>query len=155
MALVLSSASAPPAFAVTRNQNGTVTVTIRGDSGIAGANATLHELGIRARLMANAPAGCNQVGQLPEPPPARGEPSRTAAPSSANSDHPVDQQVDHQPTPGHSGPLAGAHAASCRHQRYRRYRRDQLASYREGLELRAVRNPSRCPQQRNQWRQWF
>ena len=57
LALVLSATSAP-AFAVTRNQNGTVTVTIRSASGIAGANAKLNQLGVRARVMAKAPAGC-------------------------------------------------------------------------------------------------
>jgi hypothetical protein len=60
LALVLSATSTP-AFAVTRNPNGTVTVTIRSASGIAGANAELHQLGIRAQVMATAPAGCRAI----------------------------------------------------------------------------------------------
>lgn len=58
LALVLTVTSAPPAFAVTRNQNGSVTVTIRSAAGIAGANAKLGQLGIRAQVAATAPAGC-------------------------------------------------------------------------------------------------
>jgi hypothetical protein len=60
LALVLTSTSAP-AFAVTRNHNGTVTVTIRSTDGIAGANAALHQLGIRAQVMTKAPAGCTNT----------------------------------------------------------------------------------------------
>jgi hypothetical protein len=56
MVLVLGATSAP-AFAVTRNQNGTVTVTIKSSNGIAGANAKLHQLGIRAQVMAKVPSG--------------------------------------------------------------------------------------------------
>jgi hypothetical protein len=58
LALVLTATSAP-AFAVTRNQNGTVTVTIRSASGMAGANARLQQLGIRAQVIAKAPVGCH------------------------------------------------------------------------------------------------
>jgi hypothetical protein len=61
LALVLSVASAPPAFAVTLNHNGTVTVTIRSASAIAGVNAKLHQLGIRAKVMAAAPVGCQAL----------------------------------------------------------------------------------------------
>jgi hypothetical protein len=58
LALVLSSVSAPPAFAVTLNHNGTVTVAVRSAKAIAGANERLSQLGIKARVMAAAPAGC-------------------------------------------------------------------------------------------------
>jgi hypothetical protein len=60
LALVLTATSAP-AFAVTRNQNGTVTVTIRSASGMAGANARLQQLGIRAQVIAKAPVGCSAL----------------------------------------------------------------------------------------------
>ncbi len=60
LALVLSATSAP-AFAVTRNHDGTITVTIRSASGIAGANARLHQLGIRAQVMTQAPASCTNA----------------------------------------------------------------------------------------------
>jgi hypothetical protein len=57
LALVLTSASAP-AFAVTVNHNGTVTVAIRSTTAIAGVNGKLHQLGIKAQVMATAPADC-------------------------------------------------------------------------------------------------
>jgi uncharacterized membrane protein YgcG len=51
VALVLSAASSPPAFAVSRNADGTYTVTIQKLAAIHGANARLAALGIRARLV--------------------------------------------------------------------------------------------------------
>ena len=57
VALVLGAASPLPAFAVTRNRDGTVTISIHRVSGIAGANAKLHQLGIRATVMQQVPAG--------------------------------------------------------------------------------------------------
>ena len=46
--------STTPAFAVTRNHDGTVTISIKRSSGIAGANARLHQLGIRATVTQRA-----------------------------------------------------------------------------------------------------
>ena len=63
LALVLSAASSPPAFAVSRNPDGTVTVTIHQITAIPRANARLAGLGIRARLVEVAP-GCT-VKALP------------------------------------------------------------------------------------------
>lgn len=57
-ALVLGGTAASPAFAVTRNHDGTVTVSITGYGGMAGANARLRELGISAEVVARAPSGC-------------------------------------------------------------------------------------------------
>jgi hypothetical protein len=57
VALIVSAAGSSPAFAVTRNNDGTVTVWIRRVDGIAGANARLAALGVRARAVAVA-AGC-------------------------------------------------------------------------------------------------
>jgi hypothetical protein len=59
LAFVLSTGATSPAFAVTRNHNGTVTVSIRRSTGIAGANAKLHQLGINARVLAQVPVGCS------------------------------------------------------------------------------------------------
>jgi hypothetical protein len=59
--IVLSATPATPAYAVTLNHDGTVTVTISGRSGIAGANAKLRQLGIRASVMADTPSGCGAV----------------------------------------------------------------------------------------------
>jgi hypothetical protein len=46
LALALGATSTSPAFAVTRNHDGTVTISIKRSSGIAGANAKLRQLGI-------------------------------------------------------------------------------------------------------------
>lgn len=62
VALALGAASASPAFAVTRHPDGTVTVWVKRSSGIAGANAKLHQLGIRATVLPQAPVRC---GDLP------------------------------------------------------------------------------------------
>jgi hypothetical protein len=62
--IVLSAASSSPAFAVTHNPDGTVSVVIRRIEGIPGANQRLAQLGIRARAVRIAD-GC-QVA----PPPA-------------------------------------------------------------------------------------
>jgi hypothetical protein len=51
LALVLSAASSPPAFAVSRNSDGTYTVTLQKLAAIHGANQKLAALGIRARLV--------------------------------------------------------------------------------------------------------
>src|SRR5258708_7483409 len=51
LALVLSAASSPPAFAVSRNADGTYTVSLQKLAAIHGANARLAALGIRARLV--------------------------------------------------------------------------------------------------------
>ena len=58
LALVLGTGATSPAFAVTRNHDGTVTVSIERSSGIAGANGKLHQLGINARVLAQVPVGC-------------------------------------------------------------------------------------------------
>ncbi len=57
VALVLGATTTSPAFAVTRNHDGTVTISIERASGIAGANAKLHQLGVRAQVMRQVPAG--------------------------------------------------------------------------------------------------
>lgn len=59
LGFVLGSGATAPAFAVTRNDNGTVTVSIKRSSGIPGANTRLHQLGINARVLARLPVGCS------------------------------------------------------------------------------------------------
>src|SRR5579871_1843265 len=46
-ALLLGASTSPPAFAVTRNPDGTVTVNLRHPSGITGANKKLAAMGVR------------------------------------------------------------------------------------------------------------
>jgi len=61
--LLLSAASSPAAFAVSRNADGTYTVSLQKFAAIHGANAKLAALGIRARLV-EVTQGC-QVKALP------------------------------------------------------------------------------------------
>ena len=49
-ALLFDASTSPPAFAVTRNPNGTVTVNLLKLSGIAGANQKLAAMGVRAQI---------------------------------------------------------------------------------------------------------
>lgn len=49
-ALLFGASTSPPAFAVTRNPDGTVTVNLAQRSGIAGANKKLAAMGVRAQI---------------------------------------------------------------------------------------------------------
>jgi hypothetical protein len=49
--VALSGSSASPAFAVTSSPNGGVVVTLDDLTGVAGANAKLSQLGVRARVV--------------------------------------------------------------------------------------------------------
>ncbi len=60
LALVLSAASSPPAFAVSRNSDGTVHVWIRRVQAIAGLNARLAQLNVPVRAVA-VTASCAPV----------------------------------------------------------------------------------------------
>ncbi len=53
-ALLFAASTSPPAFAVTRNPDGTVTVNLRQPSGIAGANEKLAAMGVRAQIAVQA-----------------------------------------------------------------------------------------------------
>jgi hypothetical protein len=53
-ALLLGASTSSPAFAVTRNPDGTVTVDLMKPSGIAGANERLAAMGVRAQIRALA-----------------------------------------------------------------------------------------------------
>ena len=52
--LLLGASTSSPAFAVSRNPDGTVTVNLIKPSGIAGANKRLTEIGVRAQIAAPA-----------------------------------------------------------------------------------------------------
>ena len=56
-----------PAYAVTSNPNGTVTLAVYKKSGIAGANAKLHELGDSQVYVVPVEAGCPSISSLPAP----------------------------------------------------------------------------------------
>ena len=67
--MALGSTPALAAYSVTRHDNGTVTVAVNRPSGVAGANATLHAMGARVRVVPVRP-GCPPIGSLPHPRPA-------------------------------------------------------------------------------------
>ena len=102
LALALGATTAAPAFAVARNHDGTVTVDILRSSGVAGANAKLHQLGIRAEVMSTPPAACS--------------PCATRGP--VPSDH--QRSLDHQPAHDSRSPDAGAHSGIRGQQREQR-----------------------------------
>ncbi len=79
VALVLGAASTSPAFAVTRNHDGTVTISIQRASGIAGANARLNQLGVRAKVMQQVPADYRCTSWVAQ----QGQGAPTAATSSS------------------------------------------------------------------------
>jgi hypothetical protein len=60
-ALLLGASTSPPAFAVTRNPDGTVTVSLKQPSGIAGANRELAAMGVRAQIAAQAKTPPNLI----------------------------------------------------------------------------------------------
>ena len=61
LVFVLGATSTAPAFAVTRNHDGTVTIRVMARSGVAGANARLHALGIRAQVLPQAAIHCGEL----------------------------------------------------------------------------------------------
>ena len=66
--LLLGASTSAPAFAVTRNPDGTVTVNLMKASGIAGANDRLAAMGVRAQILAlakSAPTAACEGGTVP------------------------------------------------------------------------------------------
>lgn len=63
----LVAGSGTPAYAVTKNANGTVTVAVYQKSGIAGANAKLRQLGDGQVVVVPVEPGCPSIGSLPAP----------------------------------------------------------------------------------------
>src|ERR1700761_6545512 len=60
-ALLLSASTSAPAFAVTRNRDGTVTVNLMRASGIEGANKELAAMGARAQIATPGKSAPNLV----------------------------------------------------------------------------------------------
>jgi hypothetical protein len=67
--MALGSAPALAAYSVTRHGNGAVTVSVDRPSGVAGANAALHKIRARVRVVPVRP-GCPAIESLPRPHPA-------------------------------------------------------------------------------------
>ena len=63
----LVAASGTPAYAVTTNPDGTVTLAVHQEAGIAGANTKLHQLGDGQVVVVPVRAGCPSLGSLPAP----------------------------------------------------------------------------------------
>ena len=59
--LLLGASTSPPAFAVSRNPDGTITVNLRHPSGIAAANEKLSAMGVRAQIALPAKSAPNLV----------------------------------------------------------------------------------------------
>jgi hypothetical protein len=56
-----------PAYAVTKNPDGTITLAVYQTSGIAGANARLRQLGDKQVVVVPVEPGCPSPGSLPPP----------------------------------------------------------------------------------------
>ena len=103
--LALSATASPPAFAVTRHHDGSVSVQIYRRSGIAGANRTLAAMGIHERVMSvsdnqSVPLNCVAPGPGPDGKSlvVKGYPKVSTGPVSAPSSMPG------HPGPGDTGP---------------------------------------------------
>jgi hypothetical protein len=85
LAIVLGAAGSSPAFAVTRNRDGSYSVTLRSLTAIPAANRKLSQMGLRATLVqaaANCPTqGPPQPVRIPFPIPAPRPPLHLQVPS--------------------------------------------------------------------------
>jgi hypothetical protein len=63
----LVARSPTPAYAVTKNPDGTITLAVYQTSGIAGANARLRQLGDKQVVVVPVEPGCPSPGSLPPP----------------------------------------------------------------------------------------
>jgi hypothetical protein len=98
---------------VTRNHYGTVTVSIKRSSGITGANARLHELGINARVLAQVPVGCSTSTPMA----GHGSPAPSGGIANARwtinpSQVPAGQTLVLTPTPAGNGGTGGSNGNS-------------------------------------------
>jgi hypothetical protein len=91
LAIVLSAAGSSPAFAVTRNSDGSYSVTLRSLSAIPAANRTLAKMGLRAALV-QRPAHCPARrpplrARIPAPIPAPSQPRHRRIPPTPRPRH--------------------------------------------------------------------
>jgi hypothetical protein len=64
---LVATGGGTPAYAVTRNPDGTVTLAVYQESGIAGANAQLRALGDDRVVVVPVESGCPSISSLPAP----------------------------------------------------------------------------------------
>ncbi len=122
----LVARSGTPAYAVTKNPDGTITLAVYQTSGIAGANARLRQLGDKQVVVVPVEPGCPSPGSLP-PPAVSGRGHRIATETSISRDGSVTVNAQGIPagdilvvgveTNGHSslggGALTSPPAPSC------------------------------------------
>jgi hypothetical protein len=65
---LLATGGGTPAYAVTANPGGSVTLAVFRESGIVGANAKLRTLGDKQVVLVPVKAGCPSMSALPKPP---------------------------------------------------------------------------------------
>jgi hypothetical protein len=64
---LVATGGGTPAYAVTRNSDGTVTLAVYQQSGIAGANSKLRAYGDDRVVVVPVESGCRSIGSLPAP----------------------------------------------------------------------------------------
>lgn len=64
---LVATGGGTPAYAVTRNPDGTVTLAVYQESGIAGANSQLRRLGDDRVVVVPVESGCPSISSLPAP----------------------------------------------------------------------------------------
>jgi hypothetical protein len=89
---ILATAGGSPAFAVTAHPNGTVTLAVYKDSGIAGANAKLRELGDGQVVVVPVGPNCPSMSSLPAPPVKPDGPMSVESSSSSDGSFTVNAQ---------------------------------------------------------------
>jgi hypothetical protein len=93
VASIAVAAIESPAYAVTKNPDGTITVAVHQTSGIAGANAMLRRLGDGRVVVVPVEPGCPSPGSLPPPAvPERGHQIATQTAISRNGSVTVNAQ---------------------------------------------------------------
>lgn len=89
---ILATAGGSPAYAVTAHPNGTVTLAVYQDSGVAGANAKLRQLGDGQVVVVPVGPNCPSLSSLPAAPTAPDGPMTIEGSSSGNGSFTVDAQ---------------------------------------------------------------
>jgi hypothetical protein len=89
---ILATAGGAPAYAVTAHPNGTVTLAVYKDSGIAGANAKLRQLGDGQVVVVPVGPNCPSLSSLPAPPVAQNGPMTIEGSSSSDGSFTVNAQ---------------------------------------------------------------
>jgi hypothetical protein len=90
-AVALTLGGTAPAYAVSRGADGSVQVSVSKQAGVAGANAALHRMKVRVRVVVVRP-GCPPISSLPHPKAVHGQ-LRVSAGRPKNGHRPVSVKV--------------------------------------------------------------